>query len=512
MTDTAPLRLEMKEITKRFGGVHALEGVTLKAASGEVHAVCGENGAGKSTLMKILAGAITEHGGEILLDGRPVKFNGPRDAEDAGIRIIYQELNLVPDLSVAANLFLGREKTRGFGLLDGRAMEDAARDLFDRLGTPISPRARVADLRIGDQQMVEIAKALAFQASILIMDEPTSALSDAEVARLYRVIQDLKGAGTTILYISHKMNEVFTLADAVTVLRDGKLVATAPKSGIVPEQVVRWMVGREIAGLHFEPKPGSGRAMLRVEKLRLPSPPGSGRPSLQDLNFHVNAGEVVGVAGLLGAGRTELLEALFGACATRPSGSIVLDGQPAVFDGPGRAIASGVALVTEDRKSLGLFDKMRVSENITIRRLDALTRAGLVDRKAEAEAVRDSIARLLIKTDGGGAAITSLSGGNQQKCIIARWLLIGPKLLLLDEPTRGIDVGAKAEIYALIRRLAEGGMAVLMTSSELPELLTVADRILVMCEGRITADLPRAEATEESIMQAATRFLDRVAG
>ncbi len=514
MTDPAPPRLEMKDITKRFGGVHALEGVTLRAGAGEVHAVCGENGAGKSTLMKILAGAITEHGGEIALDGRPSRFAGPRDAEDAGIRIIYQELNLVPELSVAANLFLGREKTRGLGILDGRAMEDAARDLFARLGTPISPRARVADLRIGDQQMVEIAKALAFRASILIMDEPTSALSDAEVARLYRVIGDLRASGTTILYISHKMNEVFTLADAVTVLRDGKLVATAAKAEIVPEQVVRWMVGREIAGLHFEPKPAAAAApaMLRVEDLRLASPPGSGRPALQGLNFEVAAGEVVGVAGLLGAGRTELLESLFGASNSRPGGTITLDGRPATFDDPGRAIAGGVALVTEDRKSLGLFDKMRVSENITIRRLDALTRLGLVDRKAEAEAVRDSIARLLIKTDGGGAAITSLSGGNQQKCIIARWLLINPKLLLLDEPTRGIDVGAKAEIYALIRRLAEGGMAVLMTSSELPELLTVADRILVMCEGRITADLARAEATEEVIMQAATRFLDRAAG
>ncbi len=510
--DLATPRLEMREITKHFGGVHALGGVTLKAGAGEVHAVCGENGAGKSTLMKILAGAITDYGGEILLDGRPVRFAGPRDAEDAGIRIIYQELNLVPELSVAANLFLGREKTGPLGLLDGRAMDRAARALFERLGTPISPRARVADLRIGDQQMVEIAKALAFEASILIMDEPTSALSDAEVARLYRVIHDLRQAGTTILYISHKMNEVFTLADAVTVLRDGKFVATAPRAESRPEQVVRWMVGREIAGLHFEPRPSSGRAVLRVEGLGLPSPLGSGRPALRDLSFHVEAGEIVGIAGLLGAGRTELLEALFGAGPTRPTGSIVLEGRPASFAEPGEAIAAGVALVTEDRKSLGLFAKMTVAENITIRRLDALTRAGLVDPRAEAEAVRDSIRRLAIKTDGGNAPITSLSGGNQQKCIIARWLLINPKLLLLDEPTRGIDVGAKAEIYALIRRLAAEGMAVLMTSSELPELLTVADRILVLCEGRITADLPRAEADEETIMHAATRFLDRAAG
>ena len=510
--DMATPRLEMREITKNFGGVHALGGVTLKAGAGEVHAVCGENGAGKSTLMKILAGAITDYGGEILLDGKPVKFSGPRDAEDAGIRIIYQELNLVPELSVAANLFLGREKAGPLGWLDSRAMDRAANALFDRLGTPISPRARVGDLRIGDQQMVEIAKALAFEASIVIMDEPTSALSDAEVARLYRVISDLKKAGATILYISHKMNEVFTLADAVTVLRDGRFVATAPRAESQPSQVVRWMVGREIANLHFDPRQASGKATLQVEGLGLPSPLGSGRPALKDLTFHVEAGEVVGVAGLLGAGRTELLESLFGACPTRPTGTILLDGQPAAFSEPEQAIRAGVALVTEDRKSLGLFTKMTVAENITIRRLDALTRFGLVSPRAESAAVAESIQRLAIKTDGGGAPILSLSGGNQQKCIIARWLLINPRLLLLDEPTRGIDVGAKAEIYALIRRLAEAGMAVLMTSSELPELLTVADRILVMCEGRITADLPRAEADEETIMHAATQFLDRAAG
>jgi ABC-type sugar transport system ATPase subunit len=462
--------------------------------------------------MKILAGAITEHGGEILIDGKPAHFNGPRDAEDAGIRIIYQELNLVPELSVADNLFLGREKTGRFGMLDAKGMEAAARQLFERLGTPISPRARVADLRIGDQQMVEIAKALAFDASIVIMDEPTSALSDAEVARLFRVILDLKAAGATILYISHKMNEVFTLADAVTVLRDGKFVATATREQTQPAQVVRWMVGREIAELHFDPRRSTGRKMLQVENLSLPSPPGSGRPALADLSFQVEAGEVVGVAGLLGAGRTELLESLFGAGLASPGGTIRLDGQPARFAEPIEAIGAGVALVTEDRKSLGLFTKMTVGENITIRRLDQLTAGPLVDHKAEARAIEESIQRLSIKTDGANASIGSLSGGNQQKCIIARWLLINPKLLLLDEPTRGIDVGAKAEIYSLIRRLAGEGMAVLMTSSELPELLTVADRILVMCEGRLTADFPRAEATEERIMHAATQFLDRAAG
>src|SRR3954469_6220028 len=308
-----PVRLLMRNITKNFGGVHALRDVTFAARAAEVHALCGENGAGKITLIKILAGAITDYDGQIEVDGREVRFSGPRDAEDAGIRIIYQELNLVPQMTVAANIFLGREKTHGPGWLDNRAMEAEARRLFDRLGTPISPRTRVGDLRIGDQQMVEIAKALVFDAAVLIMDEPTSALSDAEVARLFRVIDDLRKQGTTVLYISHKMNEIFTLSDHVTVLRDGRLVAESPLDRTGPEQVVRWMVGREIAELRFEHQATAGRAVLEVERLSLASPPGSGRPALADLTFEVRAGEVLGVAGLLGAGRTELLEALFGA-------------------------------------------------------------------------------------------------------------------------------------------------------------------------------------------------------
>ncbi len=503
-----PIRLEMRAITKRFGGVHALEDVKFHARAGEVHSLCGENGAGKSTLMKILAGAITDFQGEIVLNGKTVAFRGPKDAEDAGVRIIHQELNLVPDLTVASNIFLGREMTTSLGLVDDRAMEKRARAMFERLGAPIDPRAHVGDLRIGDQQMVEIAKALMFDAAILIMDEPTSAISDSEVARLFRVINDLRKAGTTIIYISHKMNEVFTLSDSVTVLRDGRFVASASRTECDAAQVVRWMVGREIAGLSFQPHEKTGETVVSVENLSLPSQPG--RPSLSDLSFSVRAGEIVGVAGLLGAGRTELLEALFGASSSTPSGTIRLGGEVVKFRRPDQAIAAGVALVTEDRKTLGLFTEMTVAENISLARLGEFKNRGLVSKRAEGNAVAQSIVDLSIKTAGGRAAITSLSGGNQQKCIIARWLLTEPKLLLLDEPTRGIDVGAKAEIYALIRRLADEGMAILMTSSELPELLTVSDRILVLCEGRLTAEIPRAQATEETIMDAATQFLDRV--
>jgi ABC-type sugar transport system ATPase subunit len=503
--------LEMRHIAKSFGGVRALRDVSFTANAGEVHAICGENGAGKSTLMKILAGAITEYEGEIRLQGRPVRFSGPREAEDAGIRIIYQELNLVPQLTVADNIFLGREETWGgrLGWLDDRAMEAQSTKLFERLGAAVAPRSRLADLRIGDQQMVEIAKALAFDAAIVIMDEPTSALSDSEVTRLFRVIADLRKAGTTVLYISHKMNEIFTLADRVTVLRDGQLVATAARAETSPGQVVRWMVGREIAALNYIQHPIDDRAALQVEHLSLPSPRGSGRPSLRDISFAVRAGEVLGVAGLLGAGRTELLEAIFGASPFQPEGTITLDGQSVRFTHPDQAIRAGIAMVTEDRKTLGLFDRMTVSENITLRRLPELTFGPLVNPRAESRAVAWSIKELAIKTAGGSEPVTSLSGGNQQKCILARWLLIEPKVLLLDEPTRGIDVGAKAEIYGLIRKLAAQGRAIVMTSSELPELLAVCDRIIVLCEGRLTAEIPRAEATEEAIMHAATAFLDR---
>jgi ribose transport system ATP-binding protein len=506
-----PLRLEMRHISKNFGGVRALRDVSIFAGMGEVVALCGENGAGKSTLMKILAGAISDYEGGIVLSGKAVRFSGPRQAEDAGIRIIYQELNLVPQLSVAENVFLGREQTWGgmLGWLDDGAMESQTEQLFNRLGAAISPRAKVGNLRIGDQQMVEIARALAFDAEIVIMDEPTSALADSEVERLFRVIADLRRAGTTVLYISHKMNEIFELADRIIVLRDGQFVASAAREETSPGQIVRWMVGREIAALDYVQHPIGERAVLEVQNLALPSPHGSGRPNLRAISFSLRTGEVLGVAGLLGAGRTELLEAIFGASPYQPTGTIRLEDRPVRFTHPDQAIKAGIAMTTEDRKTLGLFDQMTVAENITLRRLSDLTFGPLINPRAETRAVAWSVKELAIKTAGGDVPVTTLSGGNQQKCILARWLLIEPKVLLLDEPTRGIDVGAKAEIYQLIRRLAFEGRAIIMTSSELPELLAVSDRIIVLCEGRLAAEIPRAEATEESIMHAATSFLDR---
>lgn len=514
MTNNKPnnCRLRMSLINKRFGGVHALEGVSFEANSGEVHVLCGENGAGKSTLMKILSGVLTDYEGTIELSGLPVRFNATIDAENAGIRIIHQELNLVPDLSVAANIFLGEEMTTGFGLLDNKSMIQCAREVLDRLGATIDPRTRVRDLRIGDQQMVEIAKAIAFHADIVIMDEPTSALSDNEVSRLFRVIGDLKAQNHTIIYISHKMNEVFRLADQITVLRDGRLVTSARASNATPAKVVSWMVGRELT--NDKPRISADRnineaPVLTVEELNVPRASGSGRPSLRNISFKVGRGEILGVAGLLGAGRTELLETVFGADSTTNwSGKIMIDQNQIRFNSPDQAIEAGVAMVTEDRKNMGLFTDMNVGENITVTELGSapLSFMGWVNRKQENIAANKEINRLHIKTQSRKSMIMSLSGGNQQKAILGRWLLTNPRLLLLDEPTRGIDVGAKAEIHAMLRKLADEGLAVLVTSSELPELLTLADRIIVMCEGRITDEMKNHEATEERIMSAATAF------
>ncbi|MFO0944620.1 MAG: sugar ABC transporter ATP-binding protein [Planctomycetota bacterium] len=502
----AATRLEMRGIGKRFGGVTALADVSLDARSGEVHAICGENGAGKSTLMKILSGAILDYDGELVLNGRAVRFDGPRDAEEQGVSIIYQELNLVGDLSASANIFLGRERLRGGVFIDDRAMDREAAGYFEQLGAHFSPRVKVRNLRIGDQQLVEIAKALSLDADILIMDEPTSALAESEVARLYKVIQSLKSQGVTILYISHKMDEVFKLADRITVLRDGRHVKTLERNETTPREVINLMVGREIAALDLKHAETLGTEVLRVEGLTLPHRDRPGQWQLDHVDLSLRTGEVLGIAGLLGAGRTELLECLFGAPNMRPKGRMFVEGREGLPRSPREAIRRGIAMVTEDRKNLGLFDQMTVGFNITICHLKELLVAKLLSGRLERKVTESSIERLRIRTDGPGAGILSLSGGNQQKCIIARWLLTQPKILLLDEPTRGIDVGAKAEIYLLLRELCQQGIGIIMTSSELPELLAVSDRILVLCEGRKTAEFSRAEASEEKIVHAAMDF------
>jgi ABC-type sugar transport system ATPase subunit len=494
----------MRGITKRFPGVVALADVTLEVRRGELHAICGENGAGKSTLMKILSGVYQPDEGTLEIAGVAARFTGTREAEQAGIAIIHQELALVEDLSVAANVFLGREKRTALGLLDDRSMHEECGRLLESLECQVSPATRTGSLRVGDQQLVEIAKALSLAASIVVMDEPTSALTESESVRLERTIKRLLAAGTTILYISHKMDEVFRLADRITVLRDGRHVRTVNRADTNPRQITGWMVGRELADHEFRQARTRGPTLLEVRNLTLPWPEHPRGYRLSNVSFDLHAGEILGVAGLMGAGRTELLEAIFGAGEPTWTGEIRLDGKPVRFHHPREACDARVAMVTEDRKRLGLFPDLDVAGNVSLCSLSEALRGGLLSRQREEDLVAGPIRDTGVKTPGPHAAITGLSGGNQQKCIISRWLLTKPAILLLDDPTRGIDVGAKAELYALIVRLCREGLGVILTSSELPELLALADRIIVLAEGRLTAEFTRTEATEQKIIEAAT--------
>ncbi|MGA0040421.1 MAG: sugar ABC transporter ATP-binding protein [Pirellulales bacterium] len=496
--------ISMRGITKRFPGVVALDNVSLEVTAGELHAICGENGAGKSTLMKILSGVYQPDEGVMSIAGEAARFASTREAEQAGIAIIHQELALVDDLPVLANVFLGRERRNRLGLLDDRSMARETARLLETLECGVSPKVRTGSLRVGDQQLIEIAKALSLDARILVMDEPTSALTESESARLERVIASLLARGTTILYISHKMDEVFRLADRITVLRDGQTVRTLEKRETSPREVTALMVGRDIHDAAALAARAPSEPILEVKNLHLPWPGHVRGYRLDEVSLKLHRGEVLGVAGLMGAGRTELLETIFGASDPTWRGQIHLQGRPVRFSHPAEACAAGIAMVTEDRKRLGLFPDFDVAANVSLSALERAKRAGLVSRKAEEQLVAEPIRATGVKTPGPHAAITGLSGGNQQKCIIARWLLTKPQILLLDDPTRGIDVGAKAELYALIDRLCREGLGVILTSSELPELLTLSDRLIVLAEGRLTAEFSRSEATEQKIMEAAT--------
>jgi ribose transport system ATP-binding protein len=506
--------LEARDIGKRFPGVVALEGVSLGVRGGSVHAVVGENGAGKSTLMKILSGVYRADAGRVLLDGRPVEFRSPRAGERAGVVIIHQELNLVPALSVAENIFLGRAPSR-FGFVDRRTMEREAEAILDRLGHRLDPRRAVERLKVSDQQVVEIAKALSLDARVLIMDEPTTALAAGDVERLFGIIRTLTGAGTGVVYISHKMDELFRIAGEFTVLRDGKLIGHRVASETNPGELVRMMVGRDISyervrgngGGSDGRADGSGQSsieLLRVEGLSSREIDASGRRRLSEISFSLRAGEVLGVAGLMGAGRTELLESLFGVHRTAGESRLALNGQPLTVTSPRQAIKAGLALVSEDRKAQGLVLNLDVGSNITLARLERFSRFGFLRREREEGAAREYVAQLGIKTPGIRAATIDLSGGNQQKVVLAKWLLTAPKVLLLDEPTKGIDIKGKTEIYRLIEELAASGLGVIFASSELPELLALSDRIIVLREGRLAGTLDRSEATEERIIELAT--------
>lgn len=490
--------LVAEHIEKRFPGVHALDDVSLTIYPGEVHAVVGENGAGKSTLMKILAGAYPADSGTIRMDGQPVVIDSPRTAQNLGISTIYQELSLVDALSVGENIFLGDLPTRPGATwqVDWPAVWAQSSQILARAGSHVRPQTLVRKLSVAQKQMVEIARALARNVRVLILDEPTSTLTERETEKLFEIIELLKSRGVGIVYISHRLAEVFQIAQRVTVLRDGKLVGTLPIEEASEDRLVRMMVGRDLSRLFTQAR--SSEAPVRLEVRNL-----SRRGVLDDVSLTLRGGEVVGLAGLVGAGRTELARCIFGADRF-DRGEIFLDSKPVSIRSPGDAVAKGIALVPEDRKLQALILRMSVRENLSLPLLDRLGSRWVPSRGQEKALVGEYIDRLRIRTPHMEQRIAALSGGNQQKVVIARWLATKPKVLILDEPTRGIDVGAKAEVHALIARLAEEGVAILMISSELPEILGMSNRILVMRSGRIVAEMPRDEASEESIMAAAT--------
>ena len=504
--------LTIQSVSKRFPGVRALHDVSFEIAQGEVHALIGENGAGKSTLMKILSGVYTDYEGELLLEGEPLSLGSPRDAQRRGIAIIHQELNLIPELTIAENIFLGREPRTPAGLLDVTRMEQESHALLVRLNLAVPPDRPVKWLRVGEQQLVEVAKALSLDARLLILDEPTSALSQTEIDRLFAVIASLKEHGVTMIYISHKFDEIFHVADRVTVLRDGECIGTLSIDEADQPGLIRMMVGRSLSDLYPKEVATVGDEALRVEHLQLlPDSQGGGR-TLSDISFSLRRGEILGIAGLMGAGRTELLETLFGVYSERRvRGRIEIAGKERRIGSPQEAIRAGLAFVTEDRKSQSLILKLSVAHNLTLAALDRFLRLNIVRQREENDAVGRSIEQLRIKTPNFSIDVDKLSGGNQQKVALAKCLLTRPQVLLLDEPTRGIDIGAKAEIYGLISRLAQDGAAIVIASSELLELLAMCDRILVLCEGKLTAELTRDEATQERIMEAATARRELVA-
>jgi ABC-type sugar transport system ATPase subunit len=489
--------LELRGIQKRFGGITALRNGTLKVRAGEVHLLMGENGAGKSTLMKIVAGMYSADAGEVLWNGRPVRFARPAEASANGIAMVHQESLLAPHLSVAENIFLGREPRASMGLVDRRKMVELARRMIDVYRFPLQAEWRVEKLSPAGKQLVEICRAIQHGSSLLIFDEPTSSLSEAETREVFGIVRTLKERGVGVIYITHRLDELRSVGDHVTILRDGETVHTAPLADLPKEKLIQHMVGRELnAAYRRDPVP-PGAEMLRVERL-------SRAPLLADVNLAIRAGEIVGLAGLVGAGRTELCRALFGLDPI-DHGTVAVGGRPLRARSPRDAVAAGIALIPEDRQRAGLARELPVGHNMTIANLASVSRAGgaLLDHAAESRVAAEYTAKLRIKAESPRQRAGRLSGGNQQKVVISKWLVRGARVFLFDEPTRGIDVGAKAEVFETMDQLARGGAAILMVSSELPELLQVADRILVMRAGRLTGELPRG-ATQEEIMHLAT--------
>jgi methyl-galactoside transport system ATP-binding protein len=495
--------LEMNGICKEFPGVKALDQITFKVRPGTVHALMGENGAGKSTLMKCLFGIYTPDAGEIVLDGRPVRMNTSKDALDLGVSMIHQELHPVPYRNVMENIWLGRFPTRGIGpfqFIDHQRMARDTEALFKQIGIDLSPHTIVNTLSVSQIQSIEIAKAVSYQSKVIVMDEPTSSLTGAEVEHLFRIINDLRSKGVAVIYISHKMEEILRISDDVTIMRDGKYIGTWAAAELSTDMIISRMVGRDLTQRFPTRENRPGEMMLKAEGLTSPFP-----RSFQDVSFELRKGEILGVGGLVGAQRTELIEALFG-LRTLESGAISIAGRPVRIKSPIDAKKHKIALLTEERRVTGIFPVLSVHENTLIANLSRyVTPYMLLDERRGSLDVERSIEMLRVKTPTAKTLMKNLSGGNQQKVLLARWLLTEPDILLLDEPTRGIDVGAKYEIYSIIAELAKQGKSIIMISSEMPELLGMSDRIMVMCEGRLSGVIDGKTATEEEIMRLATR-------
>ena len=496
--------LQAKHITKKFGGVIALSDVNLAVHTGKVNVIVGENGAGKSTLMKILSGVYPEYEGQLFLNNEEVNFSNPKDAMQKGIAIIHQELNLIPYLSITENIFLGREMHNAFGILDSKQMNKKTKELLCRLDCNLNPKTLVSELRVGEQQLIEIAKALLEEAKLVIMDEPTSAISDTEVESLFKIIASLKKQNVSILYISHKLDELFLIADRFIGLRDGKMVGTIENAKEAKkDDLIRLMVGRDIKNLYKKETVPFGEEVLRVENISLPKITSRSSYLIKDINFSVKKGEVLGVFGLMGAGRTELLEALFGMHSKIMSGSIFIENRQVKIKSVMDAIKNGMGLVPEDRKEDGLVLQMEISKNMSMASINNVVKNGFLSTKLESLLSKKYMEALKIKTPSEKQLSRNLSGGNQQKVVLSKWLATTPKILFLDEPTRGIDVNAKNEIYHLINDLAKDGLGIVVVSSELPEIMAISDRVLVLSDSRISGEFNQENANEEAIMKSA---------
>ena len=490
------MNIEMKGINKSFGSNQVLKDAGFYLKDGEVHALMGENGAGKSTLMKILTGVYTKDAGTVIIDGKEVNFKSPQEAEKAGIVFIYQELNVLFDLTVEENLFMGKEITKRFGICDKKAMRKQAQEIMDRMGVQIPIDAVMSDLSVGQQQMVEICKALMVDAKVIIMDEPTAALTERETEGLFEVVESLRKKGVSIVYISHRMEEIFRLCDRITILRDGSYIGTENISEIDMDGVVKMMIGREI-GERFPKRDAKiGDVVLKVEGF-------TKEKLFHDVCFEIKAGEVLGVSGLMGAGRTEIMQAIFG-MMPRNSGKVYIDGKEVTIKNPAQAIAAGIGFITEDRKTEGLLLEKSIAENIEIANLKSISKNGVLSKSKQESLVKKGIEDFRIKCFGPWHECNNLSGGNQQKVVLAKWVATNPKILILDEPTRGVDIGAKKEIYNVINQMAAKGVAIIMVSSELPEVLGMSDRIMVVREGEVRGILNGKEADQEKIMTLAT--------